>query len=154
MQKRWSNANKFADRGKWAEKEADKVLKDQSERFADFAYERLPDARAAQGAFKAMAADFDLGFGHVGVQCFLEVKETKHEYRLSKDKLAQLPRLRKWYLTGKRFLVLVYHSEIDKWRIAPSEFFGWQGVPASWDLQPLELFDTAGAALFSTGWFR
>lgn len=154
MKQRWSNANKFADRGKWAEKEVEKFLKTQSERFADFAYERLPDARAAQGAFKAMAADFDLGFGHAGVQCFLEVKETKHEYRLAKDKLAQLPRLRKWALTGKHFLVLVYHSELDQWRIAHGEFFGTEGMPPSWDLRCLPLFDSEVAALQSTGWFR
>ncbi len=151
---RWSNANKFADRGKFAEKQVQAFLDQQSEMYADFAFERLPDARAARGAFKAMAADFDLGIGHLRVAAFLEVKETKHNYRINKDKLAQLPRLRKWAMAGRKFAVLVYHSELDGWRLIPQGFFGMEGMPASWDISDITLHSSAAAALRDTGWFR
>lgn len=151
---RWGNAKKFADRGKYAEKQVTSLLEAQSTTYADFAFERLPDARAARGAFKAMVADFDIGVGSLGLAVFLEVKEMKHLFRIAKDKLEQLARLRKWKLAGRTFYVLVYHSESDKWRLVPDSFFGLEGTPASWDLRPLPEYPSAEAALKSTGWFR
>ena len=141
-----------ADRGKDAEKEVQKFFDSQASRFAIFSYERLPDARAAGGRFKAMVADFDIG--RPGLQAFVEVKESTHDYRIAKDKLEQLPRLRMWALAGREFAVVVHHSELGKWRIALKDFFGIEGMPASWDLRELPLFDSAEEALRSTGWFR
>ena len=141
-----------ADRGKWAEKEVQKFFQSQADRFAMFSFERLPDARAAMGRFKAMVADFDIG--RPGLQAFVEVKETQHPYRLAKDKLEQLPRLRMWALAGREFAVIVYHSELNGWRIALKDFFGLDGMPASWDLRELPVYPTAEEALRSTGWFR
>ena len=139
------------DRGKATEKEVEQFLQAQSNRFAAFNYERLPDARAAGGRFKAMVADFDLA--GPGLSAFLEVKETEHDYRLQAARVKQLPRLRKWALSGRDFAVIVFHSKIQKWRLVPSGFFGLEGTPTSWDLRPLPTFDTAEGALRSTGWF-
>lgn len=142
----------IGDRGKWAEKQVQSFFESQSARFAIFSYERLPDARAAQGRFKAMVADFDIG--RPGLAAFVEVKSSEHEYRIAKDKLAQLPRLRMWALAGREYAVVVYHSSLNKWRIALKDFFGLDGTPASWNLEDLPLFDSAEEALRSTGWFR
>ena len=147
-----SKLNDPSERGKWAEREVIKFFDDQSHRFASFNYERLPDARAARGRFKAMVADFDIGTP--GVAAFVEVKCTQHPYRISRDKVPQLARLRKWVLSGRGFVVVVYHSERDKWRLVPDTFFGLEGTPASWDLRSLPEYPSAEAALKSTGWFR
>ena len=144
--------SELADRGKWAEKEVQKFFQAQADRFAMFSFERLPDARAARGRFKAMVADFDIA--RPGLSAFVEIKEARHDYRIAKDKLEQLPRLRMWSLAGREFAVVIYHSELNKWRIALKDFFGLDGMPASWDLRELPLFDSAEEALRSTGWFR
>ena len=147
-----SSLNDPADRGKWAEKQVHSFLDSQASRFAMFSFERLPDARAARGRFKAMVADFDIA--RPGLSAFIEVKCSHHDYRIAKDKLEQLPRLRMWSLAGREFAVVIYHSELNKWRIALKDFFGLDGMPASWDLRELPLFDSAEDALRSTGWFR
>lgn len=144
----------IADRGKWAEKEAQKHLEALNTRYMDFAFERLPDARAAGGRLKASLCDFlwwwkAHGMSNTGL---LEVKETKHDYRLAKDKLEQLPRMRKVRNAGGLGLVLVHHSTIGKWRIAPLEFFDGE-IPPSWDLSPLPTFDIATEALNSRAGF-
>lgn len=139
------------DRGKATEKEVERFLQAQSNRFAAFNYERLPDARAAGGRFKAMVADFDLA--RPGLNAFLEAKETEHDYRLQAARVTQLPRLRKWALSGRDFAVVVFHSKIQKWRLVPQSFLGLEGTPTSWDLRSLPLFNSAEEALRSTGWF-
>lgn len=144
----------IADRGKWAEKEVQKHLDRLNNRFFDFAYDRQPDARAAGGRLKAALCDFlwwwkyTDGNGKVArVSGLLEVKETKHDYRLAKDKLDQLPRMKKVHNAGGAGVVLVYHSNLDKWRIAPLSFFIGPVVPPSWDLSSLKLYDNAQTAL-------
>lgn len=142
---------KFADRGKWAEAEVEKVLTHLNEKYMGFAYDRQPDARSARGAIKAALCDFlwwwkDATTGKVSG--LLEVKETKHNYRLTKDKIDQLPRMRKVRYAGGEGLVLVFHSEIKKWRVVPLEFFDGPIQP-SWDLSNLPVYDTPGEALNS-----
>lgn len=132
-------ASKVADRGKWAEGKVQGILKGASERVAEFDFERLPDARAARGALKAQIADF--AWFRPGQHGVIEVKETEHDYRLPRDKLAQLARLRKRGMAGGLVYVIVYHSTLKKWRCAPLSFFDGD-IPSSWDLSALPLYDT------------
>ena len=131
--------SEIGDRGKWAEGEVHKKLKLISNQVAEFDFERPPDARAARGALKAQVGDFVwyLPGGH-GV---VEVKESKHDFRVAKDKLAQLPKLRKRALAGGNIKVIVYHSALNKWRVAPLFFFDGP-IPPSWDLSSLPLIDS------------
>lgn len=132
-----------ANRGKWAEAQAHDYLKDLSARKAKFDFERMPDARAAMGRFKAMIGDFE--FFLPGQHGVIEVKETKHSYRIAKDKLEQLPRLQKRAMCGGTCVVLVYHSGIEQWRALLATDLK-VGLP-SWDLSLYRLYDSAGEAL-------
>jgi len=132
------------DRGKDAEKEVLAVLEKMNDASVVFAFERLPDARAAAGRVKKQLSDYivmDGGYFHP-----LEVKQTEHNYRLSKDKLDQLPRLKKWARAGARPIVLVHHSELDVWRSVPFEMLAITPLPPSWDLSGLPTYQTAEAA--------
>ena len=133
----------LANRGKWAENEAHEYLKYLSSKRAEFDFERLPDARAAMGRFKAMIGDFE--FFMPGTHGVVEVKETKHSYRIAKDKLEQLPRLHKRSMCGGLCIVLVHFSEAKKWRAVDAQ---WLPVgKASWDLSIFPAFNTASEAL-------
>lgn len=136
------------DRGKVAEKAVQKLLDRYNHDYSDFAYHRLPDARAAGGRLAAQPADFIYWSGDYGG--FIEVKETEHEYRLAKDKISQLAILKKFSMAGARSIVLVFHSTLKKWRIAKVEYFEL-GVP-SWDLSGLPLHDSADDAMNSISW--
>lgn len=132
-----------ADRGKWAEAQAHDYLKALSAKRAEFDFERMPDARAAMGRIKATIGDFE--FFMPGAHGVLEVKETKHAFRIAKDKLKQLPRLHKRAMCGGVCLVLVYHSSTNLWRALRAEHLPIG--PASWDLAGFPTFYTPTAAL-------
>lgn len=138
-------------RGKYAEKKVEALLKSYNERWADVTWHRYPDARSARGALKAQPCDY-LVAAH-GRAYHLEVKETEHEYRLPKDKISQIPVLRKFALAGLSFAVIVHHSTLKKWRCIPQTFFLDKEVPPSWDLREFPLLDSEEEALRATGWF-
>lgn len=132
----------YADRGKWAEKEVAKVLAHYNSKYSKFAFDRLPDARAARGALKAQLCDFiAIHGGHPPMFYMVEVKEVKHDYRLPRDKVSQLPRMRAWSMAGGLGVILVFHSTIQKWR--GIELGDLEGNPPSWDLSEHPTFDTA-----------
>ena len=88
----------FANRGEFAEKKVKEhlelwhVVTDRRE------YARLVDTKAAGRIIKAADADFAYychDLGTLAVHGLIEVKETEHLYRLARDKVSQLPRLRK-----------------------------------------------------------
>lgn len=135
-------------RGKAAEKAVFKVLDQWNAQYASFAWHRLPDARSARNFLKAQPADAIYFEGDCGG--FIEVKETEHPYRLPRDKLSQLPTLKKFAMAGARSVVIVFHSELNKWRIAKVDYFE-DGRP-SWDLTQLPLHDTAEQAMNSIFW--
>lgn len=144
-------------RGKSTEKQVQDILDLWNQKKLEFAYERLPDARAARGAIKAQVADFMIGImaGHPAAYkqfILLEVKESKHECRLAKDKIAQLPRIKKWVRACATGLVLVHHTETRLWRLVNADDLEI-GKP-SWDLTPYPVFDTPWAALVSHHAFR
>lgn len=132
------------DRGKEAEGKVKKHLEDLNKKILPFLFEKLPDARAARGALKAVICDFLIQCR--GITFYLEVKETQHPYRLSKDKVPQLTKLRKAELAGGVPMVLVWHSLQNKWRVAPISYFDGD-TPASWDLRDLPLHASLDLAL-------
>lgn len=138
----------LADRGKTTEAAVQKVLEKWNERFAEFAFHRLPDARSAGGRLKAQPADFLYFEGDYGG--FIEAKETEQVGRLPRDKIAQMPVLRKFALAGARSVVIIYHSKIKLWRIAKLDFF--EGTPSSWDVSALPTFESAEEAMNSIFW--
>ena len=140
---------KIGQRGKQAEKIVDALFKKWNGR-SSFAYHRLADARAAMGRLAASPADF-LYF-HDKFGGFIEVKTTAHNYRLARAAVSQLPTLQKFSYAGAKNLILVFHSEIDKWRVLFPAGLSME-VP-SWDLTDVPTFDSAEDALISTGYFR
>ena len=139
--------SKHANKGKDAEKLVAKFLEEWAACSPQRSYERLIDAKAAGRTIKASAADFCCWsftpLGHYTV--FVECKETLHQYRLAKDKVPQLPRLRKLAQCGCTCLILVFHSTLNAWRVVKAEELE-VGVP-SWDLSCKPLHPTPGAAL-------
>ena len=107
------------DRGKRAEKMVQDYLQKLSERDANFDYLRLPDSKSAMGRFKSMPADFS--WYYPGRHGLIEVKETQHDYRIAKDKIPQLARMKKRVLAGGLCLILVYHSTTKLWRCLNAE---------------------------------
>jgi hypothetical protein len=138
-----------ASRGKSEEKSVKDFLEAYDKAHAKFDFLRLPDARAAGGRMASMPGDFE--YFMPLVHGLIEVKAVDHEYRIAKDKVAQLPRLAKRELAGGSCFILIHHTPNNTWRIlrpGQLEF----GVP-SWDLRDYPTFDTAESALLSTGVF-
>ena len=134
--------------GKKAEKLVEAVLKKWNNR-AGFAYFRLPDSRAARNFLTAQPGDFAYYCGpRAGI---LEVKSTQHSYRLAKDKVSQLPTLKKLSAAGAANLVLVQHTTENVWRVLYPG--GLDASVPSWDLRNVETYPDAESALFSTGYF-
>lgn len=114
-----------------------------------FAWHRMPDAKAARGRVKAQPGDYIYRSGdNAG---FLEVKALKHEYRLPRERISQLPTLLKWGMAGSKDVILVHHYTIGLWRFV----YPHQIDPAatSWDLRNVVTFNSAEEALLSTGYF-
>lgn len=135
-------ANK-ANRGKYAEGKVKDYLQNISNKVAQFDYERLPDARSAMGRFKSMVGDFV--WFYPGKHGVIEVKETQHDYRIAKDKIPQLARMKKRVLAGGKCLVIVYHSTSKLWRV-----INVNDLPiierGSWDLSGFPTFKTLNEA--------
>lgn len=148
----FKTTSKFADRGVKAEKAVQKFL-DLWEASSPYReYNRLVDTKAAGRIIKSAAADFEFfcrpdPTRHASCHGLLEVKQTEHHYRLAKDKLPQLPRLRKRAKAGGICLVLVLHSETGLWRCLPMKFLLGPSDKGSWDLRELPTFSSPGAAL-------
>lgn len=139
----------FAGRGT----EAEKVVKD----FLDLwvvgspfrEFSRLTDSKAAGRIIKAAPADFEY-FCHRGLtpqHGLIEVKQTEHEYRLARDKVPQLARLRKREKCGGTCCVLVYHSTLKTWRVIDTLTLADTGDKGSWNLAEEPQFPTVAQAL-------
>lgn len=142
------NTNK--DRGVAAEKAVQRYLDGWVERnFNAREYNRLTDTKAAGRIVKAAPADFEFFYKGVAADHhgLIEVKQTEHDYRLARDKLPQLPRLRRRWRVGGISLVLVLHSTIEKWRVMDVPWLIRPNDKGSWDLSDLPLFDSCAEAL-------
>lgn len=135
------------DRGKWAEGKVRAQL-EQRNSSSEFAYYRLPDARA--GSYQPTLSDFlvlDRGTMHL-----LEVKEVNHTHRLPGKNFAtdKRSRIHKMVMAGSESLVIVCFSPLREqytpreqthapiWRAADIAWFGYSDVP-SWDMFSLPL---------------
>ena len=139
---------KIGQRGKQAEKIVETVLKKWNSRVT-FAYWRLPDSRSARSFLVAQPGDYCFFSGaYSGI---LEVKSTTHNFRLTRAAVSQLPTLQKFSHAGAKNLILVFHSQIEKWRVLfPA---GLSPSVPSWDLTDVPTYDSAEDALISTGYF-
>ena len=123
----------IGDRGKWAEKQVKNLL-ERYDKFAAFAFMRLPDARA--GSLQPTYGDF-LAQSE-GKMYLIEVKEVDHEFRLpyknfSADKVA---RMWKFKLAKASMRMVVYHEPTGLWRFPPFDVFRTREVGSgSWDLR-------------------
>lgn len=111
----------------------------------DFAWHRLPDARAARGALKAQPGDYQYIFHKVFG--YIEVKALKHPTRLPATRLTQLPIMNKWEMAGASSVVLVHHYMTGEWRaVSPAVL---PVGATSWDLSSFKSHATVEEALNS-----
>ena len=144
--------NRFADRGAVAEKAAQKFLTDWAQH-PGREFQRMVDSKAAGRIIKAAAADFEF-YCRVGSEerpCFglIEVKETRHAFRLERKRITQMARLRKRANCGGICLVLIYHSTENLWRcLNITTLLADNGEGAgSWDLSKVPTFNSVEHAL-------
>ena len=145
---RFFKVSRFADKGKKCEEAVHAALKRWAE--IDLKHRevnRLLDTRAAQRIVKPAPADFDFYAAPWRVFGLIEVKETKHTYRLFKDKVPQYARLMKRAFAGGVCGVVVYHSTLNKFRGVPLTFMMADSDKGSWNLSSLPLVDTPDQAL-------
>lgn len=150
-----AKAKAIGQRGKDTEKQVEAHLNALNVRYLNFAWERLPDARAAGGRLKAQICDYLAWWSYcsgetgrdVHVSYVIEAKEIAHDYRLPRDKLPQIPRMRKVVRAGALGIVIVHHTSNDTWRVIPLEAFKGE-APPSWDLRPYRAHETLQEALY------
>lgn len=136
--------------GVWAEKQIQKHLEGWVAADSHREANRLTDAKAAGRIIKAAAADFEYfcltlsGDRRFGL---IEVKETEHDYRIGRDRITQLPRMRKRDKCGGQSYVVVYHTKIKLWRCVTVGFLASTGDKGSWNLTECPTFETCGEAL-------
>lgn len=140
----WWQAQRPEVVGKETEKLVEDVLKGWNTS-QGFAYMRFADAKAARGLIKAQPADYL--FVYNGTTVFLEVKALKHPKRLPKDRVTQLPTLKKFQMAGAECVVLVHHYMEGIWRLVDVSDLE-PGVP-SWDLSLFQPFASPADALGS-----
>ena len=134
--------------GKETEKLVEALFNKWNERI-NFAWHRLPDAKAGRGFIKAQPADYMYRCG--SYSGFIEVKALKHAFRLPAARLTQHPTLNKWGLAGSSNVVLVHHYLQGVWRAINVVDLPF-GV-TSWDLSGFEEHASAEEALLSLGFF-
>lgn len=132
--------------GKETEKMVEEVLKDLN-RKVDFAWHRLPDARSARSALAAQPADYMICVR--GRLILLDAKALKHETRITKSGLSQLPTMHKFYMAGAVVMVLTHHYTIGKWRVVNAANLTL-GEP-SWNIEGCPTFDSHWAAITHIG---
>ena len=116
-----------------------------------FAWHRMPDARSARGALAAQPGDYVYFASKENrfMGGFIEVKASKHPFRIAKDKVRQLPKLRVFDLAGADNIVLVHHYLEGVWRAVHTADLE-VGQP-SWDLSDIAKFPTPEEALNYAG---
>lgn len=139
----------FANRGVYAEKKVKAFLEEWVLASTTRDFSRMTDSKAAGRIIKAAPADYEyFNASMVGAaHGYVEVKETEHEYRLARDKVSQLPILRKREKCGCTSFVLIYHSTLKQWRAVTVKELAETGDKGSWNLTHRPLFPTCGDAL-------
>ena len=135
--------SRFANRGKKSEDAMAKFLSEWAGPTREA--NRLVDSKAAGRIIKAAAADFEYFSPHG--HGLIEVKETEHEYRLSRDKVPQLARLRKRAHCGGVCLVAIFHSTSKLWRVVDSDYIASTGDKGSWNLTKVPTYTSLATAM-------
>ena len=128
-------------RGKKEEDTVDAALKHLELTDLNFGFDRHYDSRSAGRPMPATVADFTFCYG--GKAGALEVKSTKHSFRLQKSKFPQFPRLQRRLQAGAVCLLIIHHSDDKLWRlvnIASLEVI----ERGSWDLSRFPTFEARG----------
>lgn len=135
-----------ANRGKVAEAELQKAIREFDLAHHDFDWGRVYDAYSAGGKFAAQTGDFV--WYHRGRNGVIEVKEVAHDFRLPSKNFngGQVARMRKRALAGAVATVIVRHSTTGLWRRVPLEFFIERLEETSWDLSSFPQYDSAAEA--------
>ncbi len=141
-------------RGKYAEGKVKDELKKFEERFANFTYNRIPDARAGSvvsvpGDFQAFYKFEESGMGTrptASYNFLIEVKETTLPNRLPYQNFSVdgVARARKRQMAGGIVLVLVCCKPTKTWRLLPLSVFQARNpeTPSgSWKLDVYPTFD-------------
>ena len=134
-----------ADRGQYAQGKVQDFLKSVARRNAVVDWERIYDARSSGGKIPKRPGDYAVFAPKHHI--WIEVKQTAHNSRITKQSLTQIPKLTIRELAGGTIIILVYHSTTKLWR-AP-QFSIFRDCPAvpSWDLSDLPTFDTVEGAI-------
>lgn len=135
--------------GKTSEAEVRQAL--QSINLRSFDWQRMYDATSARNAFMSQVGDFQWMMpGHHGV---IEVKSTKHTYRLGKSAFRenQIAKLRKRMDAGGLIYIFVHHYTAGYWRLIHLDkilrTFG-DNQQASIDLRDYKTYLSASELLF------
>jgi hypothetical protein len=139
-----------ANKGAKSEKKVQEYLEAWTAASPNREFNRLVDSKAAGRIIKAAKADFEYFSYPLGLTCshgLIEVKETEHEYRLTRAHLTQLPSLRKREKCGGISMVLVFHSTLKVWRVVGIEYLAKEGDKGSWNLTDFPTYPTCGAAM-------
>lgn len=146
----FKKVNRFANRGQKSEETVAKFLKEWSDSSPNREANRLTDSKAAGRIIKAAAADFEFFYAnplrHPG-HGLIEVKETEHAYRLDRDKVPQLARLRKRANCGGICVVVVYHSTLHLWRVLDAKTLAVTGDKGSWNLTDYPVYEHINEAM-------
>lgn len=132
-------------RGKAAEAQVQAVLGDLNRQYAAFDWGRIYDTRSARNFLPKQPGDYE--FYYPGVHGLIEVKEVKHDYRLPKARLEQLPMLRKRALAGGLIIVAVFHTATGVWRRPPLKWLVERCDLPSWDMSDVPVLADAGQVL-------
>lgn len=139
----WWQAQRPEVVGKATEELVLDILKEENRR-VDFAFHRLPDAKSARGALAAQPADTLIV--DKGLMAFLEIKALRHSFRLTKDRVSQLPTLHKFEAAGAVCLILCHHYMDGIWRIINARDL--DASQPSWDLRHLKVYTNPRDAIF------
>lgn len=128
--------------GKETEKLVEEFLKEWN-KSQGFAYYKLPDSKTSRGLIKAQISDFM--FVRDGIANFLEVKALKHAYRLPKDRVSQLPLMKKFAMAGAKCHVIVHHYMEGVWRVLDAGCLDTD--TPSWDLREIQTHSSVEEAM-------
>lgn len=137
---------KRGSRGQSSQDLVQEFLTEQKSKDQNFDFDRLYDTKSAGRILPAQVSDFT--FCYKGRAGAIEVKETKHDYRISNSDFPQEPRLRRRALAGALAILVVHHTTSGVWRLVQITAFS-SPMEKSLDLSGVPTHSTFKAVLWS-----